>query len=146
MELAYRAISTRERTVAEVRGFLERKEVATASIDYALAELAEAGAVDDVRFARLFAEDKRLIERWGNERIARELQRRGVGADLIEAATADQDREGEMQVALELLEEKVTAPQTDCERDRAWRMLVRKGYEPDLAYEAVRARAGQSVG
>ncbi len=35
VELAYRTISTRERTVAEVRGFLERKEVEAASIDYA---------------------------------------------------------------------------------------------------------------
>jgi len=145
VELAYRAISTRERTVAEVRVFLERKEVEAASIDYALVELAEAGAVDDARFARLFAEDKRLIERWGNERIARELNRRGISAELIEATTADQDREGEMQAALELLEEKVTAPQSDRERDKAWRMLVRKGYEPELAYEAVRVRTGQSV-
>ncbi|MGI8750511.1 MAG: regulatory protein RecX [Thermoleophilaceae bacterium] len=146
MELAYRAISTRERTVAEVRAFLERKELEAASIDYALAELAEAGAVDDMRFARLFVEAKRLIERWGKERIARELNRRGITAELIEAATADQDRDGELQAALELLEEKVAPPQGDRERDKAWRMLVRKGYEPDLAYEAVRARAGQSVG
>jgi len=145
VELAYRAISTRERTVAEVRGFLERKEVEAASIDYALAELAEAGAVDDARFARLFAEDKRLIERWGNERIARELNRRGISAELIEATTAGQGREGEMQTALELLVEKVAPPQSDRERDKAWRMLVRKGYEPEVAYEAVRVRAGQSV-
>lgn len=146
MELAYRAISTRERTVAEVRAFLERKELETASLDYALAELAEAGVVDDARFARLFVEDKRQIERWGKERIGRELDRRGIAADLIEAATADQDRDVELQAALELLEEKVAPPQGDRERDKAWRMLVRKGYEPELAYEAVRVRTGQSVG
>ena len=32
-------------------------------------------------------------------------------------------------------------PCDDRERDRAWRMLVRKGYEPELAYEAVRQHA-----
>ena len=26
----------------------------------------------------------------------------------------------------------------DRERDKAWRMLVRRGYEPEIAYEAVR--------
>ena len=30
-------------------------------------------------------------------------------------------------------------PADDRDRDRAWRMLVRKGYEPELAYDAVRA-------
>lgn len=94
----------------------------------------------------MFAEDKRLIERWGNERIARELHRRGIGAELIDAVTAEQDRDGELRAALELLEHKVASPQSDRERDKAWRMLVRKGYEPELAYEAVRARAGQSTG
>jgi regulatory protein len=146
VELAYRAISSRERTVAEVRAFLERKEQEPTAIEHALAELAQTGAVDDARFARLFVEDKRLIERWGNERIARELNRRGISAELIEAATADQDRDGQLRVALELLEEKVAPPQSDRERDKAWRMLVRKGYEPELAYEAVRVLAGQSVG
>ncbi len=146
MELAYRAISSRERTVAEVRAFLERKEQEPTAIEHALAELAQTGGVDDARFARLFVEDKRLIERWGNERIARELNRRGISAELIEAATADQDRDGQLRVALELLEEKVAPPQSDRERDKAWRMLVRKGYEPELAYEAVRVLAGQSVG
>jgi len=146
VELAYRAISSRERTVAEVRAFLERKEQEPTAIEHALAELAQTGGVDDARFARLFVEDKRLIERWGNERIARELNRRGISAELIEAATADQDRDGQLRVALELLEEKVAPPQSDRERDKAWRMLVRKGYEPELAYEAVRVLAGQSVG
>ncbi len=132
--------------MAEVRSFLERKEIEPAVIEYALGELVEAGAVDDARFARLFAEDKRLIERWGTERIARELARRGVAPELIESTAGEQDREAELGAALGLLEEKVAPPATDRERDKAWRILVRKGYEPELAYEAVRARTAQAAG
>jgi regulatory protein len=124
-----------------VRAFLERKEVDAGAIEYALGELAEAGALDDDRFARLFTEDKRLIEQWGAERIQRELVRHGIPPALAEEATAGQDRGDELQAALQLLEAKLAPPQTDRERDKAWRMLVRKGYEPELAYEAVRERA-----
>ena len=74
VELAYRAVGQRERTVAELRTFLERKRVEPEAIDEAVAELTEAGLLDDARYARRFAEDKRELERWGSERIARDLQ------------------------------------------------------------------------
>lgn len=139
VELAYRAISRRDKTVAEVREFLQHRAVDPQDIEHALAELGEAGFLDDARFAECFAEDKRLIERWGRERIERDLLRRGVSAELAGAAAEDQGRDSELDAALSLLADKVAPPEGDRERDKAWRLLVRKGYEPELAYEAVRA-------
>ena len=40
--------------------------------------LLEAGALDDERFARRFAEDKRELRGWGPDRIAEALRARGV--------------------------------------------------------------------
>ena len=31
------------------------------------------------------------------------------------------------------------APRDDRERDKAWQMLVRRGYSPDLSYDAIRS-------
>jgi regulatory protein len=138
IQLGYRAVGTRERTVAELRTFLERKRVEPAAIDDAVAELTEAGFLDDARYAQRFAEDKRELDRWGSERIARELRRRGIAPDLIESAVADRGREAELETALLVLEQRVPAPCDDRERDRAWRLLIRRGYEPEVAYEAVR--------
>jgi regulatory protein len=138
LQLAYRAVGHRDRTVAELRTFLERKRVEPESIAAAVAELREAGLLDDARYARRFAEDKRELESWGAERIARELQRRGIAPDLIETVVADRSREAELDTALLLLERRVPRPVDDRERDRAWRLLIRRGYEPELAYEAVR--------
>jgi len=138
LEFAYRTLSTRDRTVAEVRAFLERKRVGPRAIDHAIGELEAARFLDDERYARLFAEDKRAIERWGSQRIERDLRRRGVPDHLIEAALAGEDRDGELATAVGLLAEKRVACDSDRDRDRAWRMLVRKGYEPELAYQAVR--------
>jgi regulatory protein len=138
IELAYRAVGYRERTVAELRTFLERKRVGPRAIDEAVAELSEAGFVDDARYARRFADDKRELERWGSERIARDLQRRGVSSELIEAALAGHSRESELSTAVLVLEGRLAPPGDDRERDRAWRLLVRRGYQAEIAYEAVR--------
>jgi regulatory protein len=138
IQLAYRAVDRRDRTTAEVRTYLERKRVEPDAIAQAVEELSAAGVLDDARFARRFAEDKRELQRWGSERIARDLHRRGIAPDLIERVLSDYSREAELATALVLLEQRVPAPRDDRERDRAWRLLVRRGYDRELAYEAVR--------
>lgn len=146
VDLAYRALAQRERTVAELRACLERKRVEPDAIEHAVEELAAAGFLDDARYARRFAEDKRTLERWGPERIERDLSRRGVAADLIDAAVATQDRADALDAALSILAERMPEPPPDDRgRDRAWRLLVRKGYEPELAYDAVRAHAARDA-
>ena len=147
LDLAHRAVGRRERTIAELRSCLERKRVDPAAIDAAVEQLREAGLLDDARYARRFAEDKREIERWGRGRIARDLHRRGVPPDLIEAAVADRGRDAELATALVLLEQRFgTPPNDDRERNRAWGLLVRRGYTPEIAYDAVRAFEQRSPG
>lgn len=133
--------------MAELRGFLERKHVGPPVIEDAVAELMEAGVLDDERYARRFTEDKRELDRWGSQRIARDLARRGVPPDVIEAAIAGRSRDAELESALQVLEGRMGPPGDDRERDRAWRLLVRRGYETEVAYEAVRRyeRADRSL-
>jgi regulatory protein len=144
---AHRAISRREQTVAQVRALLERRGVAEVTADLAVEELVGTGLLDDARFARHFAGDKRDLEQWGSARIAGELDRRGIDAEQIAAVVAETDRRGELETARVLLERRLPrAPRDDRERDRAWRLLVRRGYEPELAYEAVREHERMDAG
>ena len=145
VELGYRALGRRERTVAELRRYLEGKRVEPEAIDAAVERLREEGWLDDDRYAKRFAEDKRMLERWGGERIAGDLRRRGVEPELIEAALSERERDDELRAAIEVLRDRLPSPpEDDRSRDRAWRLLVRRGYEPGLAYEAVRA-AGRAA-
>ena len=144
IQLAHRAVGRRERTVAELRTCLERKRVEPGAIDYAVAELTATGLLDDARYAQAFADDKRYLDRWGSERIARELQRRGIAPDLIESVSSDRSRDAELESALVLLAQRAPTVSDDRERDRAWRLLIRRGYEIELAYEAVRRHANGS--
>ncbi len=143
VQLAYRALSSRDRTVVEMRTWLERKRVAPEAIEHAVQELAAAGFLDDARFAERYAEDKRSLDQWGAERIRLDLLRRGVSQAIVDRIEAGRDRDAELEAALELLVERVAPPANDRERDKAWRLLVRKGYEPDLAYDAVRAHGAR---
>ena len=138
-------MARRERTVAELRTALERRRVEPDAIEAAVEELSASGFLDDARYAVRFAEDKRELAQWGSERIARELTRRGVATELIEAALCDRSEQAELGTALILLEQRFPSPPADDrERDRAWRLLVRRGYAPELAYEAVRALGRRS--
>lgn len=140
LDLGYRSLAVRERTEAELRAFLERRRVAPEAVGAALCEIREAGYLDDAGYARRFAEDRRSLDRWGRQRIERDLARRGIAPELIEAALDGGDAEhDELGSALAILKERFGGGlPDDRERDRAWRALVRKGYSPDLAYEAVR--------
>jgi regulatory protein len=140
LDLAYRYLGHRDRTVAEVRHRLEAEHVQPAVLEEAVAELERQGYLDDARYARRFAEDRRTIDAWGAERIERRLLAVGVDPALISAALDERDAGEELEAALAVLRRRFTrAPSDDRDRDRALGMLVRKGYELELAYDAVRA-------
>src|ERR1700742_3102560 len=92
LRFAYEALNRRERTVAELKTVLERKRVEPSAIDAVVAELCATGWLDDARYAQRFAEDKRALDRWGSERIARDLRRRGIPPDVVESVVANQAR------------------------------------------------------
>jgi regulatory protein len=140
LDLSYRYLGHRDRTMVEVRRHLEAKRVEPDTIEAAVAELCAQGYVDDARFAQRFVEDRRALDDWGSERIERKLQAAGVAAELIAAALAGGEEHDELQAAVDVLARRFpVVPETDRDRERALGFLVRKGYELDLAYDAIRA-------
>jgi regulatory protein len=138
-ELALRALSHKERTETELREWLAEREVSPAEIEEVMVLLAEAGAIDDERFARRYAEDKRQLAGWGPERIAGALENRGIAGRHIEAALAGEDEATQLDRAVALLFARGLSCSSERERERALGLLVRRGYPLELAYDAVRA-------
>jgi regulatory protein len=141
LDLSYRYLGFRDRTVLEVRRHLEAKRVEPDTIEQAVAELSALGYLDDARFAQRFVEDRRTLDNWGNERIERKLVASGIEAELITAAlVTNAAGETQLEAALTILTRRFrTPPETDRDRDRALGFLVRKGYELEIAYDAIRA-------
>jgi regulatory protein len=139
LDLAYRYLGHRDRTVTEIRRHLEAKRVEPATIDEAVDTLVEQGYLDDARFAQRYAEDRRNLDAWGSERIERRLRDAGVPAEHIEAALGTQSTDEARVAAIDLLRRRFPAPPSDDRaRERALGLLVRRGYDLDLAYDAVR--------
>jgi regulatory protein len=150
LDLAYAYLNPRDRTVSEVRRRLERGGVSAEVAENVVEVLGEQGFLNDSRFARLFVADKRTLEQWGSERIRRGLLSRGIDRHLAEEALAvepapelaDEEPESELARALTLLRRRFPEPPEDRrERNRALGMLMRKGYESELALDALAAYA-----
>jgi regulatory protein len=147
LETAYRYLNRRERTQAEMCAHLEGKGIGSRDVERSIGALIEQGLLDDSRFARLFVQDKRELEEWGGDRIRQALRSRGVDPDVVEEALAahEQDAGGEIDRALALLRRRFPSPPRDRkERDRALGLLLRKGFEPELALDAIAAHTKDS--
>jgi regulatory protein len=143
LAIAYRYLNARERTEAEMRGHLLAKRIDPRDIGRSVQALIEQGLLDDARFARLFVQDKRELAEWGADRIRQALLARGVDRDVVADALAEHEETadgGEIDRALAVLRRRFPSPAGDRrERERALGVLLRKGYDTDLALEAINA-------
>ena len=138
LELATAALARKERTVAEMRAWLKERGCGEAGAEAAVERLIEIGELDDARFARRYAEDKRELSGWGSDRIAEALDARGVEDEEIRAALAVEDDTAQVDRAAALLAARGAHLSDEAARQRALAFLVRRGYASDVAYEAVR--------
>lgn len=142
LEAALRALGHRERSIAELAGWLSARGFDDDEVEAAVSELIEIGALDDERFARAFSEDKRELRGWGPERIAGALLERGVDQGLIDRYCASEDHGQQVERARALLRERGGGLGDDRARARALGFLTRRGYDYEVAYAAVRATQG----
>jgi regulatory protein len=138
LSLALKALDQKERTVAEMGSWLRARGVVPEQADEVVERLVSDGVLDDSRYARRYAEDKRQLRRWGSERIRGALLDRGISPHDADEALSDADSEEEAERAAELLRERGETLADALERQRALGMLVRRGYSSEVAYEAIR--------
>lgn len=140
LERAFKFIAKRERTVSQVSARLERDGIEQPIIGEAVAQMVADGYLSDQRFAALYAEDRRAIDGWGNERIVTNLREAGVSAEIIESVVGSRGHSDQVDDAIRVLDQRVgTKPTDERERERALGMLARRGYSLEIAYDAVRA-------
>jgi regulatory protein len=141
-ELALDALGRKERSTAELRAWLRERGVAEKELESTISRLTELGELDDARFARRYAEDKRELAGWGAERIRDALLARGVVPEDIESALAPDSEPHQVERATQLLVRRGRPLDSDAARSSALGFLTRKGYSYAIAYEAIRASSG----
>ena len=138
---AYRLLAHRARSRAELAARLLAKGHDEPAVLTVVDRLSGKGLVDDRAFAAAFVADKRRLAGWGAGRMARELERLGVEADIIQALLPDTPAASadELARARAILERRGPArPPLEPARKRAFDHLVRRGFSTAVAYAAVR--------
>lgn len=139
LALAVGALRRRERSETELREWLEaREEFSLEEIDTALDELISCGEIDDERFARCYAEDKRELSGWGPSRIRDALRKRRIDEELINRAVEVESHSDQIDRAEALLGQRSDPLGDEGGRRRALGYLTRRGYDYEVAYSAIR--------
>ncbi|MDQ2854271.1 MAG: RecX family transcriptional regulator [Chloroflexota bacterium] len=156
MEIATHFLGTRPRTRRELELRLRRGRVADGLIATTLSRLEKLGLVDDVAFARWWAEQRDRHAPRGRRMIEAELRQRGVPREVIAALRGEELAEPTLDV--EGLpgseEERVDAalarhlrgrpvPDDPGARQRLGAYLVRRGFAPEAARAAIRRASRQ---
>ena len=144
-EAALAALERKERTAREVAFLLERRGFAPAEIETAMRRLSATGVVDDEQFARRYSDDKRELSGWGAERIREALLARGVESSIVESVLAADSYGDQLDRAREILIRRARPLDANGDRQRALAYLTRRGYDYDIAYEAVRQAAARQA-
>ena len=104
----------------------------------AVERLAGQGYQDDARFASAFARD-RAAAGYGPVRIRAELNAHGLPAEQIDAALADCDADWPERARQQVVRRARPADLADPDRRRKLvEFLVRRGFDPETAWQAVR--------
>ena len=139
-DAAYRYLSYRARSVAEVRDKLTEKDFAAEVVAEVVADLQRQKLLDDREFARRWVE-ARLPRAYGARRLAQDLRHKGVAAGVVDEVLAEYapvldsgDR------AVELLNKQAWRYRglaADKAKRRMLGFLARRGCDQEMARAAV---------
>ncbi len=133
---AYRYLTYRPRSRAEVEQKLAEKGFSGETVQTVLADVDRLGYINDREFARQWAAGRVRLRGFGRRRIGQELRDKGVSRDIIHQAVAEVfDDSTELDIARGQAEKKLktlTRFEPEVRRRRLAGFLERKGFSPDI--------------
>lgn len=136
---AYRFLTYRPRSRAEIVKKLQDKEFDEAIVEAVLADLERLGYVNDRQFAGQWAAGRIRLRGFGRRRIELELKKKGIDGDIIAGTLrAVCGADAELETAMQAAERKLLSMKAldrDTRRRRLAGFLERKGF----SFEVIRA-------
>lgn len=148
LEAAMRFLEARARSIDEVRRRLRTAGYRPELIDGAIDRLTALGILDDASFAQSWVESRDRARPRGERALRRELQLKGIERTTVDA-TMDERRpepggpdDPDVAAAEALMARHAAALARVADprkrRQRAYALLARNGFDPDLASDLVR--------
>lgn len=146
---ALNLLSYRARSVMEIRRALEERGFPGARIEETIDWLKESDYLNDEQFASELAASRVRNKFWGTKKIAFDLGRRGIEAEIISRVTTELSGEGEESVAEKALERWLArrsgagagTPGLPLDKDvyaSAFRHLLSRGFPSNLIYQTLK--------
>jgi regulatory protein len=148
LERSKKFCAFQERSHLEVRYKLLEYGLRGNDLEEVMAKLIEGNFLNEERFAIAFARGKFRLKNWGRKKIEQELKRKGVSGYLTGKALKELPEPDYRQTLNELLRKKAISlkdPNPFTRKQKLSSFLIRKGYEPQQVFEAVKEyyRAGE---
>ncbi len=146
MEAAAAFLAVRPRSIDETRKRLGKLGYPPALVEQVLGQLTELNYLDDAEFARLWVESRDRARPRGEFTLRRELALKGVARSVVDEVLAERSEAGDepdRAAALALLDRRRAAlerePDDRRRRQRAYALLARNGFDPDVCREVAAA-------
>jgi regulatory protein len=139
---AYRLLTYRPRSRAEIEAKLRDKEFNDAIIGAVLADLARLGYVNDLQFAYDWTRSRIRLRGFGRRRIGQELRNKGIGRELIHKVFSEVfSDEAEVEIAMRVAGKKLETMKSldrETRRRRLAGFLERKGFSFEIIREVLK--------
>lgn len=136
LDKALTHVTGSRKTEREIRIFLEKKGYLPATIEYVLEKMRDYRFVDDVDYARSYAQAG--AKKKGAKLIKMQLRGKGISEEDADAALEEVDEESQIQAASALLEKYLRGKSLEKETlAKAYRHLLSKGFDYDTAKAAL---------
>ncbi len=146
MRIALGLLEARARTEHELRGALAARQVPGEVADLVVARLIELRYLDDESYARALTSSRVRNSHRGQARIRRELQLRGVDAEVAAAALGEIDADDEWASARTFAAKKIRSMrgiERVAARRRLQGALARRGFNSDIVLTVTREALGE---
>ncbi|MDO5048940.1 MAG: regulatory protein RecX [Actinomycetaceae bacterium] len=139
-EVALRQLDRQDRSRGELESKLRERGYQPDAIEAALDRLAEAGLVDDERFARMLVRTRHSERGLVGRALVQELRKKKIPPHVIDVAMEEVEDADPEAVARDLVERRARS-MTGVDREKQFRrltsFLARKGYSPGMCMHVV---------
>jgi regulatory protein len=142
---AYRLISLRPRSSAEIQQNLNRKGYDAEVIAQVITDLRESDLLNDKAFAQYWVEQRDTFKPRSHLALRQELQQKGISRNLIDEVLTDSDESNAARMAAEKKARQLShLSETDFKK-KLGQFLQRRGFNYDLTKEIVEELWRQSA-
>lgn len=134
---AYRLISLRPRSIAEIQQNLSSKGYDPVVVEQVIARLCDLDLLNDEAFAQYWVEQRDTFKPRSHMALRQELQQKGISRTLIDQVLADSDEELAAQKAAEKKVRQLAQLPEDDFKNKLGQFLQRRGFSYTLVRETV---------